>query len=754
MNVKCISMMTKQCNSLLLLFISLWCVVAYTPNDDISIIRERVLNLMLLPKEENIPATADSALNFTARLNRSCYWPDVDYHDTRLSHWRTVTHLYRITTMVQALTVNGSSVQNDPRIRTAVHCAMNVWLVNDWQAPNWYDNEIDVPVALTGQLLMLGDNVTSFEIEKIIDISYRAAWWLHRVTDVGANLVSMIQAQLYRSLATNNITGIEEGFARIWQDIAVQPAKHVGIQHDWSYHFHGPQILSGAYGLSWANNIFSFLICSVQTKYAMNEQQLGILADFIIRGDAWMIVGNSWDWSVIGRAVSRPDKEYAFMLSTRSIRMVAESASSNETKLDLMNLADRIDGYTNASSLIGNRHFYVSDYQVHRRANWSSMIKMQSTRTQPIECINVEDLKAEHSGQGVLNLYTGNTYDYADIFPLLDWQAINGITVQHDIPLEPCTNGAFSWIKLPFVGGISDDQYGLAMMDTASHNLSAQRSWHFYDDAIIAFATNLTLTTSTTAWTTLASRLLPTGQITIGFFNSTVITIIDGNYSFPYEQNKTSNVQWIHIGESDIAYLLQSQKQYTSLGIELGTKTGNYATIGPFNSTVTARLLTMWINHGLGPYNTLDYNYMILPNVSRESIPALIKQYNDEQVFSCISTNNNFHGTIWPTLKRASFVLWENISTTFSCNSPSFEVNIQLSDAGAYLFSETATNFTITGTHPMRMRGSLKVNVDRVGSGRGCTTMLEDNGATTNVTLTLPYSSAMVGAPITVTCQK
>ena len=52
-----------------------------------------------------------------------------------------------------------------------------------------------------------------------------------------------------------------------------------------------------------------------------------------------------------------------------------------------------------------------------------------------------------------------------------------------------------------------------------------------------------------------------------------------------------------------------------SLGVEVGTKTGNYDTIGPYNYTVTARMLTIWIDHGLGPY-TLDYNYMILPNVS------------------------------------------------------------------------------------------------------------------------------------------
>jgi len=74
-------------------------------------------------------------------------------------------------------------------------------------------------------------------------------------------------------------------------------------------------------------------------------------------------------------------------------------------------------------------------------------------------------------------------------------------------------------------------------------------------------------------------------------------------------------------------------------------KTGNYDQIGPFNKTVTARMVTLYINHGLGPY-VLDYNYMILPNVSLEFMSSLIKKYDEEQVFACISTNDLFHGTM------------------------------------------------------------------------------------------------------------
>jgi len=135
-------------------------------------------------------------------------------------------------------------------------------------------------------------------------------------------------------------------------------------------------------------------------------------------------------------------------------------------------------------------------------------------------------------------------------------------------------------------------------------------------------------------------------------------------------------------------------------------------------------------------------------------VSASIKQYDEEQIFSCISTNTRFHGTVWPRLKRASFVLWENVTTTFSCHSPLFNISIQLSDAGAYLFSETELDFTITASHPMRINGNIKVNIDRMGSGEGCVSVEDTNAPTTNVTLVLPTSTNYLGASVHTTCKK
>ena len=720
-------------------------------NDDIVIIRQRVLEMIIWPKTNTISSIVKTAISYNEKMNSSCYWEDINYADRTLAVWATEEHLTRVNVMIQALTVPGSSVHNDPQLTIGAHCALNVWLVRDWLNPNWWFNQIGIPLLVTGQLLMLGNNATDFEVQKITEISFRSDWWQHD-HGTGANLVWMIQVELYRSLATNNRTGLVQGFTHLWKDIVVLPLGGQGIQSDWSYHFHGTQILSAAYGQDWALAMFIFILCTENTQYELNQQEIITFANFLTKGDAWMIVNDRWDWQVIGRAIDRPHTSLKVEFQSNWIRSLAQLVQLNSLQSELLNFADRLDLKPNATSLTGNRHFYTSDYQTHRRVNWTSTIKMQSIRTQPTECINDENQKGEHLGQGVLNIYTTSATDYYKIFPLLDWQSINGITVEHDIPLEPCTqHGAFDLIKLSFVGGVSDDHYGLAMVDTASHHLTAKRSWHFYDDAIIALANNLTLTTQNRAWTTLVSRLIPEGNVTIGFFNGHILSLSDGfNYSFPYTMNQSENVQWIHIGKSNIVYLLQTQEFYSTLGAEVSTKTASYNTIGPYNNTITGRTVNVWLDHGLGPY-TRNYSYIILPNINVKSVPELIERYQDEQVFACITNNNFVHGMAWSTLQRASFVLWNNITTTFSCQNSFFKIHARLKDAGAYLFHETISDFSITVSHPIRINNTITINIDRIGYGQGCTVV---SNSTTNVTLMLPSSNQLLGKSVTVTCMK
>lgn len=143
-------------------------------DDDIAIMRQHVLEMGLWPSKSNISNLVQSALYYHGKMNSSCYWEDINYANKTLAVWATEEHLIRVDYMLQAFTVPGSSVQNDSRLATGVHCALNVWFVRDFSSQSGWFNQIGIPLLITGELLMLGDNATSFEIEKITNISYRA----------------------------------------------------------------------------------------------------------------------------------------------------------------------------------------------------------------------------------------------------------------------------------------------------------------------------------------------------------------------------------------------------------------------------------------------------------------------------------------------------------------------------------------------------------------------------------------------------
>jgi hypothetical protein len=91
------------------------------------------------------------------------------------------------------------------------------------------------------------------------------------------------------------------------------------------------------------------------------------------------------------------------------------------------------------------------------------------------------------------------------------------------------------------------------------------------------------------------------------------------------------------------------------------------------------------------------------------------------------------------------------MTTTFSCQSPSFKINAKLSDDGIYLFNETATEFSVTASHPIRFNNSVSITVDRLGLGEGCAALSD---STTVVTIPLPSTQQFLGSSVTVTCKK
>ena len=147
-------------------------------------------------------------------------------------------------------------------------------------------------------------------------------------------------------------------------------------------------------------------------------------------------------------------------------------------------------------------------------------LTLHSIRTVPTECDNFENLKGEHLGDGLLNVYPGGQLTvqggggaYEDVFPLLDWHLSNGVTCEADAPLLYCgpeTGDIYKARRTAFVSCVSDGQLGQATMDTATHNLTGHRSKVFLPQRMLALMSNLTDPTPAEVRTTLHSRVIAT----------------------------------------------------------------------------------------------------------------------------------------------------------------------------------------------------------------------------------------------------
>src|SRR5436190_11097726 len=168
-----------------------------------------------------------------------------------------------------------------------------------------------------------------------------------------------------------------------------------GIQIDRSFHQHGPQLYTGGYGGSFANDVARYALVTRGSEFALPAASLNDFADYVADGIAWSLQGSYFDVSVVGREIARPSTTgyngLAALLQASqfdSPRLAAIRAAAAKMlqswqwglPLELAALAEQDLGGA-AAWPSGHQHYFASDYTIHRRPGWFASIKMFSSRT-------------------------------------------------------------------------------------------------------------------------------------------------------------------------------------------------------------------------------------------------------------------------------------------------------------------------------------------------------------------------------------
>jgi chondroitin AC lyase len=557
---------------------------------DLETVRRRI-RASLLPDKLSKTA-AERATRHADSIRPDGGWQDIDYRNRTRSGWPVARHLRRLFDMAVAYRTQGQALSGEAALRKKTLAGIDYWLAKDFRNPNWWWNQIGVPMFLGRVLIVMEEDLSSEQLAAGIRIMKRS-----RVGMTGANLVWLASNQVRWGCLAQDAGAVRSALRAIAREIRVADGGAEGIKPDRSFWQHGRCLYSGGYGMAFAADASRFAAVARGTAFEFPAKKVGILASYVLDGQQWMVRGRRFDYGVIGRQISRPHGNGAAGLG-RVCRRMREVAEDRAEEFDAF--ARRLEARPGdpEHALRGNRHFWNSDFMAHHRPEYYTSARMVSSRIANTDMpCNGEGLLSHHIADGANFLMrTGEEYDA--IFPVWDWQKVPGITVEYTGGRphgSVRSKGGGS-----FVGGVSDGTYGAAGMELTRGTLRARKAWFFFDRQYVCLGTGIVCTSDRPVLTSVNQCLLD-GEVRIG--------------GEPVERAHHERTGPATVHHDRVGYVFPEQG--ARLVVRNVGQTGSWRRISRVRPAdkITRQVFSLWLDHGRKP-DGAGYAYLVVPGVS------------------------------------------------------------------------------------------------------------------------------------------
>ena len=537
-----------------------------------------------------------SVRRYMGTLREDGSWPDVDYANTDRGGWATYAHLGRTLALAKAYKKPGHALAGAADLRAAVEKALAHWVDEDYRNRNWWYPQIGVPMAMAPILVLMDDDLPSDLKDRAIrDILSRSKMGM-----TGQNKVWLAGIAFLKGLLQNDTDLMGRAREQIVEELRITTAE--GVQPDYSFHQHGPQLQWGNYGAGFSGNMIQWASVFHGTTYAFDPPRLRILGDYLAQGTAWSLWQGRMDISGCGRQIFRDSQRGKGSSALHQLELMTQIDPKRADTYRDMIASNRL-GAQNA--FVGHKHFWRSDLTVHRRPTWYASVKMSSTRVIGAETCNSENMLGLHLGDGV-TYFRRTGAEYEDLYPVWDWQRLPGTTcVQSDRSLVP--NSKVCRGRSDFVGGVTDGQRGLAAMEYIRDDLRARKAWFFLEEGIMCLGAGIDDDGSDPVLTSINQSVL-NGPVTL----STGRQMSVG-------ESLTDRLTWVHHDGMGYAFLTP-----TSVTVRGRTQKGDWHRVHhrETRTAVERAVFSLWIDHGAGPHDA-RYAYAVYPDVTAGEMSAL-----------------------------------------------------------------------------------------------------------------------------------
>jgi chondroitin AC lyase len=567
------------------------------------------------PDDDNVKKIAEN-------LDAQGAWQDVDYASKQRGDWHPATHLSRLQSMAKAWQKEGSTYYRDPELLKKINSALNYWLNNDFQCPNWWYPEIGVPMSLAPMLILMEQELSKEQMSLGIKILDRS-----KIRMTGQNKVWLSGNVLLKSMLLRDTETIRKASASIQEELKVSLEE--GIQPDGSFHQHGPQIQFGNYGLAYVGDMIKWIRILRNTPFNFDENKMAILRNYLIDGQQWVVWKNQMDISACGRQLFID----AQMGKAKSLAgFLRQMETLDPAFADVYKKANQYE------KLTGNKHFYNSDFQIQRSPEYYFSVKMCSERVIGAESCNSENIRGYYLGDGATYLYqTGKEYE--NIFPYWDWKKIPGTTTLQDDKELPVLTASGYRIKSDFVGGVSDGKDGIAVMAYNRNGITAKKSWFNFSNRIICLGSGIASTAANDVATT----------VNQAFLKSEVIVKDQSVKAIAQESSISIHPKWIL--HDNTGYFFPDGG---NLELETRTITGSWNQVALMykNEPIMTQIFKLWFDHGTKPENQ-KYAYFLVPGATIAILGKMEKNSgfnilkNDNEMQAIVASDGKLGGAIF-----------------------------------------------------------------------------------------------------------
>lgn len=557
--------------------------------------------------------TVDNDITARKALIVNGAFADIDYTNKAQTNWPAANHLLRLRNYATAYVHPKSAYYKSTELYNLLVDGLEFWLGTKPTSSNWWYNQIDTGQKLGLLLVLMESGDTKFSA----DLVQRATTYMKNNCGTpasipgggkGANQIDLATHWLYRGIVLRDATLTKTAADYIFEPTQLDVIDD-GIQHDYSYAAHSFQLYIGGYGDVYVDGTLYATTVLRDTSFGIDPANLDVLHNFMKETYFSVIRGRYRLYNVLGRSLTRTATSTLFVkiFADKARQMKDIYPQESEFYDDV--IARLEDNSKTASYKVepANRHFWRTDYTLHRRPDYTIDTRLVSIRTTRNETLNSENLKGYFLSDGGMAIVVDGG-EYSQIVAAWDWSKIPGTTIP-SYPKAKIPSQSYSYGRTSFAGGVSDAKYaatGYIYNDLfANINTSARKGWFYFDNEVVCLGAGINSTNEYDVATTINQTLTNSKSVNVATLGQTVVAP-DGVTTY-------ENPKWIQ--HSKVAYFFPNPSE-TNLVIDKGDKSGNWKDINTSNASLidTKNIFAAWIDHGNQPKDG-TYSYIIVPNI-------------------------------------------------------------------------------------------------------------------------------------------